>query len=95
MLDKPPFHVNDVSLAKWFNDIWLKFPRVGKATLVAGTVTVNETRVTANTVIIVSRMTTGGTVGHLSTTSVVGTSFTINSTSATETSVIGYILLEP
>lgn len=69
--------------------------RMGTATLVAGTVTVNNTSITANTLIFLSRTTTGGTVGHLSTTLVASTSFTINSSSATDTSVVAWLLVEP
>ena len=68
----------------------------GKATLVAGTVTVNNTNVTADTIIILTPQNSSGTVGHARVTSVTaGTSFTITSTSATDTSTIGYLLIEP
>jgi hypothetical protein len=69
--------------------------RMGTATLVAGTVTVNNTSVTATTRIFISRSTTGGTVGTLSTTQIASTSFTINSSSATDTSTVNWLLIEP
>lgn len=69
--------------------------RMGVATLVAGTVTVNNTSMTATDRIHLTRATTGGTVGHLSYTIVAATSFTINSTSATETSTVNWAILRP
>lgn len=69
--------------------------RMGAATLVAGTVTVNNTSVTANTRIFLSRSTTGGTTGDLSYTISASTSFTINSSSATDTSTVNWLLIEP
>jgi hypothetical protein len=70
-------------------------PRMGVATLVAGTVTVSNTSVTANTQIFCSRSTSGGALGHLSTTQTASTSFTITSSSATDTSTINWLLIEP
>lgn len=64
------------------------------ATLVAGTVTVNHTRVTANSRIWLSRSTLGGTPGHLSYTINPGVSFTINSSSALDTSTINWLMIE-
>jgi hypothetical protein len=69
--------------------------RQGLATLVAGTVTINNNTVTANTRIHLTVQTAGGTQGFLRTTRVVGTSFTITSTSATETSTVAWMLTEP
>jgi len=69
--------------------------RMGTATLVGGTIQVNNTSVTANTRIILSRNTTGGTAGHLSTTKSAGASFTINSSSGTDTSEVAWMLVEP
>lgn len=66
----------------------------GTATLVGGTVTVANTSVTANSIIFYSRQTTGGTAGHLSITKSNGVSFTINSTSATETSTVGWWIVD-
>jgi len=66
----------------------------GRATLVAGTVTVANTSVTANSLIFLTVSTAGGTRGYLSTTKSAGTSFTITSTSATETSVVDWHIVE-
>lgn len=61
----------------------------GRATLVAGTVTVSTTAVEAASIIQLTRCVTGGTVGHLSVGTVTAdTSFVINSSSGTETSTI-------
>lgn len=68
---------------------------MGVATLVGGTVTVNNLKITANTRIFYSVQTAGGTQGFLSTTRVANTSFTINSTSGTDTSTIAWVLIEP
>lgn len=65
----------------------------GTATLVAGTVTVSDTKVTASAQIVLSRTTTGGTTGQLSYTVSAGTSFTINSSSGTDTSTVLYEIL--
>lgn len=70
-------------------------PRVGTATLVAGTVTVSMTSVTASTVILLTRQTAGGTLGNLTFTLSAGVSFTINSTSGTDTSTVIYQVIEP
>lgn len=69
---------------------------MGQATLVAGTVTVSNTRVAANSRIFLSRHTAGGTLGHLSIGSISGaTNFVINSSSATDTSVINWLIFDP
>lgn len=78
----------------------LSFPsgvnqRAGNATLVTGTVTVNNTTVTANTVVLLTRKTSGGTIGLAITYTVsAGTSFTISSDSAIDTSTFSYLLIE-
>lgn len=70
--------------------------KMGTATLVAGTVTVNTTAVTANSRIFVFVQTPGGTQGFLSVANrVAGTSFDILSTDGSETSVVAWILIEP
>lgn len=69
--------------------------RMGTATLVGGTILVNNTSVTANTRIFYCRSTTGGTPGHLSYTISAGASFTINSSEASDTSTINWMLVEP
>ncbi|HEY8928585.1 MAG TPA: hypothetical protein VIM55_05320 [Mucilaginibacter sp.] len=66
---------------------------VGSATLVAGTVTVNTTSVSAGSIIFFTRTVAGGAAGTLSYTIIAGTSFTINSSSSTDTSIIGYIII--
>jgi hypothetical protein len=69
---------------------------MGTAVLVAGTVTVTHSFVTASSRIIHWRQVAGGTLGHLSIGAIVaGTSFVINSSSATDTSTIGYLVVEP
>lgn len=68
---------------------------MGVATLVAGTILVNNNLVTANTRIFLTVQTPGGTQGFLSVSRSAGTSFTINSTSLTETSTVAWLLIEP
>lgn len=68
---------------------------LGQATLVGGTVTVNNTIVTANSKIFLTVETAGGTQGLLSYTKSPSTSFTINSTSGTETSTVSWFIVEP
>ena len=61
----------------------------GRATLVAGTVTVDTTEAIASDNIHLTRVVTGGTVGHLTVGAIVaGTSFVIDSSSNTDTSTI-------
>jgi hypothetical protein len=70
--------------------------RMGRATLVGGSVTVSDSTVTTSSKITLGRYTPGGTLGHLDTgTRVASTSFTITSSSALETSVIDWVLYEP
>lgn len=70
--------------------------RMGVSTLVAGTVVVANTSVTANTRIFLTCQTPGGTPGFLRVSArTAGTSFTILSSSATDTSVAGWLLVEP
>ena len=70
--------------------------RMGRATLVAGTVVIANTSVTANTEVIAFIQTPGGTPGavYCSARSA-GVSFTLTSTSGADTSVVGYVLFEP
>lgn len=69
---------------------------VGTATLVGGTVAVSESRVTASSVILLTCQTPGGTPGWLQvSTRTAGTSFTILSSSGTDTSTVGWLLIEP
>jgi len=68
---------------------------MGVATLVAGTVTVNNTGVTANSRIFLTHQNNAGTPGFVSITAkVVGTSFTITSSNAADTSDIAWIKFE-
>ena len=69
---------------------------LGIATLVAGTVTVNNASVTTSSRIFLTVYTAGGTQGFLSVgTRTAGTSFVINSTSATDTSTVAYFIVTP
>ena len=71
--------------------------REGRATLVAGTVTVANTSITAKTIIMLTHQTNSGqaTMPAVGVSARVnGTSFTILSSAATDTSVIGYTLVE-
>lgn len=74
----------------------------GLATLVAGTVSVADTDVTANTIVFTQRKTPGGTVGvEYVFAADPGVGFSITSkladgnTATSDTSVIGYFLVEP
>lgn len=70
--------------------------RSGVATLVGGTVVVSDTATTANSRIILTCQTPGGTPGFLRVSArTAGTSFTILSSSGTDTSVVGYYIVEP
>ncbi|MEV4335772.1 glycosyl hydrolase family 28-related protein [Streptomyces sp. NPDC049590] len=70
--------------------------RMGTAVLAAGTVTVNTTAVTATSVIVLTIQTPGGTVGAPYVNArTAGTSFTIKSTSASDTSTVGWRILDP
>lgn len=69
---------------------------MGVATLVAGTVTVNTTKVTANSRIFITNNTPGGTVGFIHVSArTAATSFTITSSDALDTSNIAWIIIEP
>lgn len=70
--------------------------RVGRTTLVAGTKTVADTTVTATTLILAQHQTLGTVTAAkiLTITRSAGVSFTITSTDNTDTSVIGYMLIE-
>ncbi|MFE9906404.1 glycosyl hydrolase family 28-related protein [Streptomyces achromogenes] len=70
--------------------------RMGTAVLAAGTATVNTTAVTANSVIVLTTQTPGGTVGAPYVNArTAGTSFVIKSTSASDTSTVGWRILDP
>jgi parallel beta-helix repeat protein len=70
--------------------------RMGTAVLVGGTVTVNTTAVGAASVVMLTTQTPGGTVGtpYVSARTA-GTSFTITSSSASDTSTVGWRILDP
>lgn len=66
----------------------------GTATLVGGTVTVSNTRVTASTIIMLTTQTVGGTIGVQYISNITdGTSFTITSSSALDTSTVGWMFV--
>lgn len=75
----------------------LGFKRVGSVPLVAGSATVSiGGLVTANSLILVTSQQDGGTPGWLRVSSrVVGVSFTIQSSSPTDTSTVGWVIIEP
>lgn len=68
---------------------------MGAATLVAGTVTVSNTRVKADSRIILTGQNSSGTHGELTVSArVVGTSFTITSSNAADTRDVAWLILE-
>ncbi|MEU3346425.1 glycosyl hydrolase family 28-related protein [Streptomyces sp. NPDC006700] len=70
--------------------------RMGTAVLVAGTVTVNTTAIATGSVVQLTIQIPGGTVGTPYVNArVAGTSFTIKSTSSTDTSTVGWRILDP
>lgn len=72
--------------------------KMGIATLVAGTVTVNTNRVTASSRIFLTVQSLGTVAIPTAiavTATVAGTSFTITSASVTDTSVVAWVLIEP
>lgn len=69
---------------------------MGTATLVAGTVVVNTTKVTGNSRIFLTAQTTGAAPGALRVSArTAGTSFTVTSSSATDTSTFAWLIVEP
>jgi hypothetical protein len=71
--------------------------RHGTATLSgSGTATVADTTVTANSIIMLTSQVDGGTPGWLRVSArTAGTNFTITSSSATDTSTVGWVMIEP
>ncbi|HEY8985452.1 MAG TPA: glycosyl hydrolase family 28-related protein [Streptomyces sp.] len=70
--------------------------RMGTATLAAGTVTVTTSAITAASVVQLTIQTPGGTVGSVYVNArTAGTSFVIKSTSSTDTSTVGWRILDP
>jgi hypothetical protein len=77
----------------WFGSVYGVAQDIaeGSATLVAGTVTVSDTKITANSKIRAGHLTVGGTPGAIFVgAKVAGTSFVLTSTSSTDTSVCWY-----
>ncbi len=69
---------------------------IGRATLVAGTVTVSTTFASANCEFLLTHRVAGGTLGTLSVgTITAGDSFVINSSNAADTSEVTWILIKP
>lgn len=69
---------------------------IGRATLVAGSITVLNADVTADTNIFLSHQSAGGTLGNLYISNVIPkTQFTISSTSGSDTSVVLWNFLPP
>ncbi len=70
--------------------------KMGVATLVAGAATVSTTAVTANSRIFLTPQSGGGTPGWVRVSArSAGSNFTITSSSGTDTSVIGWLIVEP
>lgn len=70
--------------------------RMGVATLVAGTVTVNTTAVTASSRVMLTGQNSSGTHGELTVSArTAGTSFTITSSNGADTRSVGWIIFEP
>ena len=70
--------------------------RMGKSTLVGGTVTVSNATITNNTRIFLTNQNGAGTPGFLYVSArSAGTSFTITSSSGTDTSDVAWLLVEP
>jgi hypothetical protein len=70
--------------------------KMGTATLVGGTTTVNTTAVAANSRIFLTSQSDGGTVGFQRVSArTAGTSFTITSSSGSDTSTVAWIIFDP
>ena len=68
---------------------------IGRATLVGGTVTVSTNRVTAMSEILITSQIPGGTPGFLGISArTPGVSFAITSSSGTDTSQVGWLIVE-
>lgn len=69
---------------------------MGVATLVAGTVTVSNTKVQANSRIFLSGQNSSGTHGELTVSArTAGTSFVITSSNAADTRQVAWMIVEP
>lgn len=70
--------------------------RPGTVTLSSGSASVSDTTVTADTLILLTCQESAGTPGFLYVSArTAGTGFTITSSSNTDTSTVGYLLIEP
>ena len=70
--------------------------RQGTARLVAGSVVVSTTFVRADSLILLTSQADGGTVGSLRVSArTAGTSFTITSSSGSDTSLVGWQIINP
>lgn len=70
--------------------------KMGRAVLVAGTVTVSTTAVSGTSEIFLTNRITGGGIGSLSVGTVTaGTSFVINSTNLLDTSTVCWLIVDP
>lgn len=75
---------------------WITPYLTGTATLVGGTVTVNNAAVAANSRIMLTSQVDGGTVGFLRVSGRSnGVSFTISSSSALDTSTVAWLIINP
>lgn len=63
--------------------------------LVAGTITITDPRISADMTVLYSRATPGGVLGHLSIAAQSSGSITITSSSNTETSTLYYFFIAP
>lgn len=70
--------------------------RIGTSVLTAGAVVVANTSITASTVVLLTSQADGGAPGSVRCSArTAGTSFTITSSSGTDTSTVGWLLVEP
>ena len=70
--------------------------KMGRATLAAGTATVNTTAVTASSEVFLTCQVPGGTAGFLRVSArTAGTSFTITSSSGSDPSTVAWMIVEP
>jgi len=65
----------------------------GEVTLVAGVATIAAPSVTASSTILLSRRTVAGTAGFMGFVRNPGTGFSITNSSATDTSIVGWVVI--
>lgn len=90
--------IRSLNAAYFYGTIGVGSLALGSATLSSGAVVVSTTNVTANTIIILTTQSLGTVAAPKAigvTARTAGTSFTITSADGTDTSVIGYLLIEP